>query len=448
MAQTFGAISPVPTGEELVNIVLSYTQRKAPTEVHANFQIQRIRNFYMRKVKLAQQVFHKKMSDIVDKFPRLDDIHPFFADLLNVLYDKDHYKLALGQINMGRHLLSNIAKDYLKMLKHADSLYKAKQLKRAALGRMCTLVKKIKHSFTFLENVRQHLSRLPSINPTTRTLIVCGYPNVGKSSFVNKITHANVDVQPYAFTTKSLLLGHTDYKYNSWQVMDTPGILDHALEERNTIEMQSITALAHLQASILYFIDISGTCGYTLEQQVSLFSHIKPLFAGKPLIVVLSKSDLRVKSDLEPESQELFDRSILRNVPAGSTIDVIEMSCSNDEGVNKVKEQACERLLALRESVTMSSKKSDDILSHLHVAIPKVVHPGHGPIIPESVLKKRRQLNNAMLKDDEEDIDIDLELDQKLGSNNSSNQQKNKKRELEREKFTRLQADYEPTIKG
>lgn len=80
----------------------------------------------MRKVKLAQQVFHKKMSDIVDKFPRLDDIHPFFADLLNVLYDKDHYKLALGQINMGRHLLSNIAKDYLKMLKHADSLYKAK----------------------------------------------------------------------------------------------------------------------------------------------------------------------------------------------------------------------------------------------------------------------------------------------------------------------------------
>lgn len=131
---------------------------------------------------------------------------------------------------------------------------------------MCTLVKKIKHSFTFLENVRQHLSRLPSINPTTRTLIVCGYPNVGKSSFVNKITHANVDVQPYAFTTKSLLLGHTDYKYNSWQVMDTPGILDHALEERNTIEMQSITALAHLQASILYFIDISGTCGYTLEQ--------------------------------------------------------------------------------------------------------------------------------------------------------------------------------------
>ena len=48
-------------------------------------------------------------------------------------------------------------------------------------------------------------------------------------------------VQPYAFTTKSIYVGHTDYKYLRWQVLDTPGILDRPLEERNTIEMQSIT---------------------------------------------------------------------------------------------------------------------------------------------------------------------------------------------------------------
>jgi hypothetical protein len=49
-------------------------------------------------------------------------------------------------------------------------------------------------------------------------------------------------VQPYAFTTKSLFVGHSDYAYQRWQVIDTPGIHDHPLEERNTIEMQSITA--------------------------------------------------------------------------------------------------------------------------------------------------------------------------------------------------------------
>ncbi len=40
------------------------------------------------------------------------------------------------------------------------------------------------------------------------------------------------------------------------------------VEDRNTIEMQAITALAHLRAAILYVMDISETCGYTLEEQV------------------------------------------------------------------------------------------------------------------------------------------------------------------------------------
>lgn len=51
-----------------------------------------------------------------------------------------------------------------------------------------------------------------------RTLLVCGFPNVGKSSLINKLTRADVEVQPYAFTTKALYVGHMDYKYLRWQV--------------------------------------------------------------------------------------------------------------------------------------------------------------------------------------------------------------------------------------
>ena len=39
----------------------------------------------------------------------MDDIHPFYADLLNVLYDRDHYKLALGQLAVARSLIDRIA---------------------------------------------------------------------------------------------------------------------------------------------------------------------------------------------------------------------------------------------------------------------------------------------------------------------------------------------------
>lgn len=53
--------------------------------------------------------------------------------------------------------------------------------------RMATVMKRQNQSLQYLEQVRQHMSRLPSIDPNTRTLLICGFPNVGKSSFINKV---------------------------------------------------------------------------------------------------------------------------------------------------------------------------------------------------------------------------------------------------------------------
>jgi nucleolar GTP-binding protein len=68
----------------------------------------------------------------------IQDLHPFLSSLMNVLYDKNHYKLALGQLRTARHLIDHVAKDYVRLLKFGDSLYRCKQLKKAALGRYAT----------------------------------------------------------------------------------------------------------------------------------------------------------------------------------------------------------------------------------------------------------------------------------------------------------------------
>ena len=73
------------------------------------------------------------------------DLHPFYADLLNVLYDKDHYKIALAQLNTARHLIDNVAQESVRFLKFGDSLYRCKQLKRAALGRQTWFVSHFLH---------------------------------------------------------------------------------------------------------------------------------------------------------------------------------------------------------------------------------------------------------------------------------------------------------------
>ncbi|KAL5106549.1 hypothetical protein TcWFU_000876 [Taenia crassiceps] len=283
------------------------------------------------------------------------------------------------------------------MMKYGESLYQCKTLKRTALGRMCTVIKRQANNLRFLEDTRQHLSRLPSINPDTRTLIVCGFPNVGKSSFINKITRADVDVQPFPFTTKSLFVGHTDYKNLRWQVIDTPGVLDRPLDEHNTIEMVAITALAHLQAAVIYLMDLSEQCGYSVEQQVSLFKSLSPLFSNKTLLVVANKSDVKNLASLPDEERELI--TSMCRLPGEEELGqekplFMEMSTLLGDGVMEVRARACDDLLTRRVEAKLragaASLREGSIANRLYIARPKEVLVDRPPNIPESVLEKRR----------------------------------------------------------
>lgn len=385
----FKSIAPIPDAGKLVDIVLSKTNRKTPTEIRANFKITRIRKFYMRKVKFTQTTINEKLQEIVDSFPKLDDIHPFYADLMNVLYDKDHYKLALGHCNKAKAIVDRIANDYVKLMKYADSLYRCKMLKRAGLGRMATLLKKLKPSLGYLEEVRKHLGRLPNIDTSARTLLITGYPNVGKSSFMNNITKADVDVQNYPFTTQSLFVGHIGGELNA-QVIDTPGLLDRPISERNTIEMQAITALAYLNAAVLYLIDISEQCGYTIKQQIALFKNIKKLFytidpetqqtiVSKPIVLVLTKIDQVSWEELDKEDQDLITATAEE-----SKAYVVKMSNITKAGVDEVTKTAIDILVDHRlTQKSKNPKKAESILNRVYVANPvkkdKIERP---PTIP------------------------------------------------------------------
>ena len=392
-------IAPIPDAKKLIDVVLSKTNRKTPTEIRANFKIHRIRRFYMRKVKFTQSTTNEKLQGIIDGFPKLDDIHPFYADLMNVLYDRDHYKLALGHVNKAKAIVDKIANDYVKFLKYGDSLYRCKMLKRAALGRIATIIKQLGPSLGYLEEVRKHLARLPSIDTNTRTLLITGYPNVGKSSFLNNVTNADVDVQDYPFTTQSLFVGHTEYKYTDWQVIDTPGLLDRPISERNTIEMQAITALAHLNACILYFIDISEQCGYSIAQQIKLFQNIRKLFftvdpesgesvMSKPIVIVLTKIDATPYESLKQEEKDL-----ITSTAESSKALIVKMSNIDGTGIDDVKKKACDILLDHRLTLKAKNpKKAESILNRIYVATPKKKdNKSRSPWIPASVVAEHQR---------------------------------------------------------
>jgi nucleolar GTP-binding protein len=189
-----------------------------------------------------------------------------------------------------------------------------------------------------------------------------------------------------------------DYRYLRWQVVDTPGILDHPLDERNTIEMQAITALAHLRCTVLYFIDISEECGFPISAQVALFESIKPLFSNKELIVVVNKIDVIGLDAISPENQAL-----IHGLSESAGVEVMQMSNVSEEGVSNVKNRACDLLLQARVDARLSGKNVSDVLNRLTVAGSDLQTTSS---IPESVIFAR-EMGQKMTRKTEKDLMIE-----------------------------------------
>jgi len=205
-------------------------------------------------------------------------------------------------------------------------------------------------------------------------------------------------------------------------VVDTPGILDHSLAERNIIEMQAITALAHLRAAILYVMDISEQCGHSIEQQVELFNNIKPLFSNKPLLVALNKVDVVSPEDLREEARQVLAKFEEDGIP------IVPMSTLTEEGVVEVKTQACDELLAQRVEFKLRGKKAADVLNRLHLAVPK---PRDGverpPFIPPGAKIKTSSGPSVM------DVERQDESDVYAGGNPPPEPKKKLERDIELE---------------
>ncbi|RLI79495.1 GTP-binding protein [Archaeoglobales archaeon] len=274
------------------------------------------------------------LSDYFDKIikshPSYDSLPEFYRETIDVVVGIGKIKKSLAALKWANEMSQKIITRSIKKIKGGKDI---DETLKATYGRIASIVSQIDEELRFLNEAKQKMREIPVFKDLP-TVVVAGYPNVGKSSFVAKISSVKPEIAVYPFTTKKIFVGFVDINGVKLQVVDTPGLLDRPIHKRNKIEKRAILCLKYLADCILFIIDPTETCGYSLQSQMSLLNEIRREFKVK-IIPAYSKADMHNKKDLPAFS----------SISGEGISDVLEMVKKEVTAKKKSKRELSENLI-------------------------------------------------------------------------------------------------------
>ncbi|MCL1978743.1 MAG: 50S ribosome-binding GTPase [Methanomassiliicoccaceae archaeon] len=250
----------------------------------------------LAKVTASGDIVTSTLNGYIEKFPRIDKGEDFLPELVDLVIGIDRYKKALGALNWASNRIDKLKNDSLRDIRGTKDPRTIDGVRNSFYGRMSSYIKRIDDDLLFLQEAKNKFRKLPAVDPNVPTVVVAGFPNVGKSSLVAELSTAEPQIAPYPFTTKGIIIGHVKDDWRTFQVIDTPGLLDRSFEDRNAIEKQAVLALRYLTDVMVFLLDPSEACGYDMGKQNALLEAVRKNFSGVPIIVAESKSDLLKRS--------------------------------------------------------------------------------------------------------------------------------------------------------
>ena len=295
MSQPFEDLPTTPTAEELVDQAFSRAARAGRAK--DGFEAQE------SMLQTAANVASDNLENVVTAWPDFDDLDPFYRELADAIIASnttgddapelggiDAVRQHLSEIGWAGRKIEEIHSEYQSRFSSVDT-ETARKLRKQAFARIADIIEEVGDDLAAVGAARDDLRKLPDIRPDEPTIVVAGYPNVGKSSFVNTVTNASNETASYPFTTTEIRVGHFQDGHIRYQIVDTPGLLDRPADERNDVEAQAVSALEHLADAVLVLVDASGQCGYPLEVQLALRDALVETFDA-PVLTVANKADL------------------------------------------------------------------------------------------------------------------------------------------------------------
>ena len=239
------------------------------------------------RIGIITEALSEKLSSIAKGFPQIDELAEFYKELVKVTLDYDKLNKSLVSVKWASSKIRELANEHKQRIRKIYTFYQLDKAKKAFLGRTSSVMKQIASSLDYLESARKTMADYPVLKTGLFTVCIAGFPNVGKTTLLSKLTTSTPEIKEYAFTTKQLNLGYATMNNQKVQFIDTPGTLARP-DKMNNLEKQAYLAVKYVADLVIYIFDLTEP--YPLEDQKRLLELIKQF--RKPVILYLSKTDL------------------------------------------------------------------------------------------------------------------------------------------------------------
>jgi len=261
------------------------------------------------------------------------------------------------------------------------------------------------------------------------TVILLGFPSVGKSTLINNITNADSPVAGYEFTTLNVIPGIMEYEDTHIQILDIPGIIEGASEGKG--KGKQVLAVSKMGDIILIIVDVfkthqleiikkelynagirlnekkpkvrikkTGIGGILINKTVKLtkinYETIKSILTGFGIL----NADILIQDDIDDNQLidciagnrnyismmavlnkiDLVDNETLNNIKKNISDDLICISADKNLNIEQLKEHIYKRLNFIKIYTKRIGKKPDmkdpiilkkgstveDVCLHLH----------------------------------------------------------------------------------
>ena len=142
------------------------------------------------RIRAIRERITTPLERLHDAYPSFDGMHEFTRQVFALDLDIGRVRQALAGVQGTVTTLKKLAKDYVGYIIGARDKEQVLKMRNAYLGRTASILRQADKHFRMLNEARAVFRALPVVDESLFTVAIAGFPNVGKSTLLRKLTTA------------------------------------------------------------------------------------------------------------------------------------------------------------------------------------------------------------------------------------------------------------------